>query len=116
MKGIVVGGGISGTSIAYNLAKKGVDVTLIERQWPGVGSTGRGAGGIRSQWTSKADIMLAKRSVALLKNLQGELDFNILFRQGGYLITAFDEENAKILTKAAALQQVRLPELYRQRA
>ena len=40
----VVGGGIAGASIAIALARRGDDVVLIDREFPGWGATGRNAG------------------------------------------------------------------------
>src|SRR5262245_24726801 len=40
----VVGGGIAGASLALALARRGDDVVLIERAFPGWGATGRNAG------------------------------------------------------------------------
>jgi glycine/D-amino acid oxidase-like deaminating enzyme len=40
----IVGGGIAGVSLALALARRGDDVVLIERQFPGWGATGRNAG------------------------------------------------------------------------
>ena len=37
---VVVGGGVIGASIAYRLAQAGVDVTLVERRFPGSGISG----------------------------------------------------------------------------
>ena len=42
---IIVGGGISGCSIAYNLAKKGVkDIVVLEKRFICGGSTGAAPG------------------------------------------------------------------------
>src|SRR5688500_6459299 len=41
MRVIVVGAGVIGTSIAYRLAAKGADVTLIDAGRPGAGTTSR---------------------------------------------------------------------------
>ena len=38
---IIVGGGINGCSIAFNLAKRGVKVALVERDFIASGPTGR---------------------------------------------------------------------------
>ena len=35
---VIAGGGIIGASIAYRLARRGADVTLLERSAPGTGS------------------------------------------------------------------------------
>src|SRR5262245_55279290 len=40
----VIGGGIAGASLALALARRGDDVVLIERRFPGWGATGRNAG------------------------------------------------------------------------
>jgi glycine/D-amino acid oxidase-like deaminating enzyme len=41
---IVVGGGVVGLSIAYNLMKKKKDVRVIEKSYLNAGSTGRNIG------------------------------------------------------------------------
>ncbi|MCH8088280.1 MAG: FAD-dependent oxidoreductase, partial [Chloroflexi bacterium] len=42
---VVVGGGVMGCSILYNLARRGVtDALLVEREALGAGSTGRSSG------------------------------------------------------------------------
>lgn len=39
---VIIGGGISGCSIAYNLAKKGVkNIVVLEKKFLASGSTGR---------------------------------------------------------------------------
>ena len=48
---VIIGGGIIGASIAYHLGKAGVKgVLLLEKGIMGQGSTGKCAGGIRSQF------------------------------------------------------------------
>ena len=45
---MVIGGGVVGCSIAYNLARRGLrDVVVIERETVGSGTTSKAAGGIR---------------------------------------------------------------------
>ncbi|HBY98647.1 MAG TPA: FAD-dependent oxidoreductase, partial [Chloroflexi bacterium] len=48
---IVVGGGINGTSIAFNLAKRGVHVTLVEKDFIAAGPTGRSSAIIRQHYS-----------------------------------------------------------------
>ena len=45
---VIIGGGISGCAIAYNLAQKGVkDVVVLEKEYICSGSTGRCGAGVR---------------------------------------------------------------------
>ncbi len=50
---IIIGGGIIGCSIAFELAKRGVtDILLVEKGFLTSGATGRCGAGIRQQWGS----------------------------------------------------------------
>ncbi len=101
---IVVGAGILGLSVAYNLAVRGTEVLVLERKYPGSGLSVRAIGAVHSQWDNEHDIKLAMKSRDLLSQLSGELNFNIGFRRGGYLMVATDEEQLKQLEKNASLQ------------
>jgi sarcosine oxidase subunit beta len=105
MRVIVVGAGIMGLSIAYNLAVRGAEVTVLESRYPGSGLSVRAIGGVHSQWATEHDIKLAKRNREVLERLSGELDFNIPFRQDGYLVLATDEDQLTHLKEYAKLQQ-----------
>ena len=50
---VIIGGGAAGTSIAYNLAKRGItDVVLLEEKYVPFGGTGRCAAQFRLQFGS----------------------------------------------------------------
>ncbi len=104
MRIIVVGAGILGLSIAYNLAARGTEVLVVERQYPGSGLSVRAIGAVHSQWDNEHDIKLAMKSRDLLSQLSSELNFNIGFRRGGYLMVATHEEQLRQLEKNASLQ------------
>ncbi|XMB72230.1 FAD-binding oxidoreductase [Mycoplasmatota bacterium WC30] len=96
---VIIGAGISGLSIAYNLAKKGMkDVVVIDKQFITSGSTGRCGAGVRQQWGTKLNCILAKKSIEFFATASKELgyDKDIEFKQEGYLILstskAEDEE------------------------
>lgn len=102
---VVVGGGVVGTSVAYHLAKKGVrNVVLLEKNYIGGGSSGRCAGLVRAQRESKEQIILHNTSLGIIENLSQELDFNIMFRQCGYMVLAQTEARAKVLKEQISLQ------------
>ena len=105
MRVIVVGAGIMGLSIAYNLALHGAEVVVLESRYPGSGLSVRAIGGVHTQWGSEHEIRLAKRNRDLLEQLSGKLDFNIPFRQDGYLLLATDADQLTHIREDAKIQQ-----------
>jgi len=102
---IIIGGGISGLSIAYNLAKLGMDkIFLIEKSYLGSGSTGKCGRGIRQQFTTREHIVLMRGSVKLWETLSEELGKNIYFRQGGYLWLLRNEKEIELFRKYVKFQ------------
>ena len=55
---IVVGGGINGVSIAYNLARRGVKVTLVEKTFIAGGPTGRSSALIRQHYSNEVSLLI----------------------------------------------------------
>ena len=101
----VVGGGIIGMATAYYLNKKNVKLAVIERMFPGSGSTGRCIGGIRQQFSTAASIRLMKESVSLFSEMEDEFGFSVEFHQGGYLLLAHSPEMVEIFKSNIKLQQ-----------
>lgn len=90
---VIIGGGVTGCGTAYNLAKKGVtDVVVLEKNYLCYGASGRCGGGIRQQFTTEANIKLAMESVQIFEQLSEELDTDIEYDQGGYLIITYEDE------------------------
>jgi len=81
----IVGGGVVGCALAYQLARRGVDVVLFEREELGSQSTGRCAGGVRQQFSGEVNVRLQQVAVRLLKNFHEETGGHADFRQIGYL-------------------------------
>jgi sarcosine oxidase subunit beta len=83
---VIVGGGVIGVSCAYHLARAGVgDVVLIERDALGSGSTCRGAGGVRAQFSDRANIELGARSLETFRDFPARFAQEIDYHQVGYL-------------------------------
>lgn len=89
---IIIGGGVNGCSIAYHLAKRGVDVFLAERDFLASGATGKCAGGIRQQFGTEVNTRLCMYSVKKFETLAQELDRPFEFHQVGYLFVASTDE------------------------
>ena len=104
---VIVGGGVSGCAIAWNLAKKGVkDVVLLEKDTLGNGSTGRCGAGVRMQWGARRNCELARFSIEFFEKANQILDYerDIEFEQSGYLIVAANEAEALQFKKNVELQ------------
>ncbi|MBM7613746.1 NAD(P)/FAD-dependent oxidoreductase [Alkaliphilus hydrothermalis] len=104
---VIIGGGISGVAIAYNLAKKGVkDIVVIEREYLTSGATGRCGAGVRQQWGTEMNCLMAKFSCDFFENATEELQYdgNIEFKQGGYLILSSTENEHEQFKKNVQLQ------------
>ncbi len=87
MRIVVAGAGAIGASIAYHLALGGArDVVLCDRGKVGGGATGKAMGGVRQQFSTAAEVVLARES----SNFFVELGLPF-FEQVGYLFLATTE-------------------------
>jgi glycine/D-amino acid oxidase-like deaminating enzyme len=82
---VIAGGGIAGCALAYQLAKRKVDVVLLERETLGSQSTGKCAGGVRQQFSMESNVRLQRLSVQMLREFEQETGHPADFRQIGYL-------------------------------
>ncbi len=103
---VIIGGGIMGLAIAWNLAKLGQErIVVLEKSYLTSGASGRNGGGVRAQWSSDVNVRLMKRSLALCGEFATEMRINVWFRRGGYLFLARDEARVKSLSKAVDIQR-----------
>src|SRR5438132_10014500 len=103
---VVIGGGVVGCSIAYQLAKRGQrDVVVLERETVGSGTTSKAAGGIRAQFPTETEIRFSLESLRVLKNFTEEFGIDPGFKQIGYLFLISEEENLRGFEKCIALQR-----------
>lgn len=92
---VVIGAGIQGLALAYELAKLGVRrIAVLDRGYPGCGASGRNGEMIRSAFASPEWIRLFDESLRRWQTLSAELDFNVLFTPAGYLVLASTPEFA----------------------
>lgn len=104
---VIIGGGISGCAIAYNLCKKGIKkVVVIEKGYISSGATGRCGAGIRQQWGTEMNCKISKLSCEFFESAQEELQYegDIEFKQGGYLIVSSTMKEHEQFKKNVQLQ------------
>ena len=112
---VIIGGGIIGVSIAYQLALRGAtNVILLERDTLASGSSGRAMGGIRQQFADELDIRFSQEGVRFYTEFTSEHDHPATtdtapkpprFYQYGYLFLMTTPESWQAMQQYAALQQ-----------
>ena len=104
---VIIGGGIIGCSIAFELAKRGrADVLIIEREYLTSGATGRCGAGIRQQWGSAINAALAYESTHIFEHMEEYTSYSgdCGLNQKGYLLTAYTEKEWEQFQKNLAVQ------------
>ena len=102
----IVGGGVIGLACARDLALAGVEkVVLIEREAAlGQGSTARANGGVRAQFTTRANIEFSHFTISELEKLELQCGGGCGFQQVGYLLLTGTAEGESALRAAYQLQ------------
>ena len=85
---IVVGGGITGAALSYELTKKGFAVLLLERDAAQQNATRFSYGGL-AYWSGTTDLtrQLCREGIERHRNLSAELDADTEFRELDLLLT-----------------------------
>jgi glycine/D-amino acid oxidase-like deaminating enzyme len=89
---IVVGAGIVGAACADELARRGLQVVIVDRDIVGGGATAAGMGHIVVMDDSEAQFALTRYSQQLWQELKPELPEDVEYEQCGTIWVAADEE------------------------
>jgi glycine oxidase len=109
---VIVGGGVIGSGIAFELARRGVPVTLVERGRIG-GEASWASAGIISlpsrPWVRPERVELGRISLerypGLVDELEGRTGLAIEYRRPGEWVIAVDDERATAAQDVAAWQR-----------
>ncbi|MEE9198838.1 MAG: FAD-binding oxidoreductase [Dehalococcoidia bacterium] len=99
---VVVGGGISGCAIAYNLAKRGQKVVLLEKDDIAFEASGRTVAAVGLLGKQEGEFLLAQESLKLYDRLKEELSYDVEFIKGGRLVAAEDYEDIILFEEMVA--------------
>lgn len=103
---VVIGGGITGASIAYNLAARGLrHVYLLERRLLGAGGTGRSSAIIRMHYSHEVLVRLARRSLEVFEHFADTIGGNAGFVRTGWLLLVPQEAAAALRTNVTLLRR-----------
>jgi sarcosine oxidase subunit beta len=103
---VVIGAGITGLSVALQLAESGAKPLVLEREGVSAGASGVQPGGVRQQWSTPLNCLLARESAAFFADLPSRLDSTLPlgFSQCGYAFLAHSKVRLAQLADAIAVQ------------
>ena len=106
---IVIGAGVIGTSVAYNLAALGAQrVLVLERDQIGAGTTSQSSGILRTHYSVVENMALAQQSWSVFENFAAHLqdeDASAGLVRCGYLIASPEGPKLAPLREALAAQE-----------
>ncbi|MCH2578021.1 MAG: FAD-binding oxidoreductase [Pseudomonadales bacterium] len=105
---LIIGGGIAGSSTAFNLAEQGRDVILLEGGEIASEASGQNMGGLGgSGWGNNPNLLsyLTAGSVEIFKQVQIDMRYDIEFRLSGTLTAIHTEEQYEYYQDDVAFQR-----------
>lgn len=103
----IVGAGVIGLSAAYHLVERGAGrIVVYEREGIGAGASGVQPGGVRQQWSTRVNCLLARASLDFYERAAERLGSraDLRFRACGYLFVAHEAATLDRLRADVALQ------------
>jgi len=102
---LVIGAGIIGASVAYNLSKTlPPPIIIVDMMRAGSGSTAA-LGGFRHQFSSRLNVQLSIESINILEKFNDTMGVDPLIRYDGYLFIAQTEQSLSMLRYNAEMQR-----------
>ena len=109
---VVIGAGVVGCSVAYYLAREGVNVTILERESIGSGASAHATGSLSllgAEFSPGASFELARASdfefQQIVPELEAATDIDLLYQRRPSLRLALDEEEADLIKSLMVWQQ-----------
>ena len=104
---VIIGGGVMGCSILYNLAARGLkNSMLLERDILGSGSTGRSSSALRMHYSTPVHARMAWQSLEIFRNFSEIIGGECGYLQTGYLVFAGDRDAAQFRANVAMQQDL----------
>jgi sarcosine oxidase subunit beta len=102
---VIIGGGVMGCAIAYNLARQGLRPVVIEKADIGGEASGANGGGVRQSARNLKEMPLAMESIKLYEQLHEELGMDVEYVREGNLRLCTSEEEMDSMRKSVASQK-----------
>ena len=109
---VVIGAGVVGCSVAYYLAREGINVTVLEREAIGSGASAHATGSLSllgAEFSAGASFQMARASYSEFEQIVPELEsatgMDLLYQCRPSLRLALDDEEAELIKSLMAWQQ-----------
>ena len=109
---VVIGAGVVGCSVAYYLAREGINVTLLEQESIGSGASAHATGSLSllgAEFSPGASFQIARASYAEFQQIVPELEsatgMDLLYQRRPSLRLALDDEEADLIRSLMVWQQ-----------
>jgi len=102
---VIIGGGVMGCSIAYNLAREGLKPVVIEKADIGGEASGANGGGVRQSARNLKEMPLAIESIQIYGQLHEELGMDLEYVREGNLRLCTTEEELDTMRKSVENQK-----------
>ncbi|MBL8697042.1 MAG: FAD-binding oxidoreductase [Alphaproteobacteria bacterium] len=98
----IIGGGLTGCSTAYALARRKCPVVVLERGFVGSQSSGANFGNLRLQFRNLKQLPLALRAQRMWEEIERELGESVEFAQTGHVMPAVSADHLRQIDEHAA--------------
>ena len=106
---IIVGGGIHGASLAFHLAKRGLKVIVLEKNFLASGATGRSSGLVRMHYDLELESRLAWISFQYFRNWSEMVGGSSGFVRTGFLQLVSNDAVEKLKANVKMHQEIGIP-------
>jgi sarcosine oxidase subunit beta len=102
---IIIGGGVMGCAMAYNLAREGLKPVVIEKSDIGGEASGANGGGVRQSARNLKEMPLAIESIQIYGQLHEELGMDLEYVREGNLRLCTSEEELNTMRESVENQK-----------
>lgn len=103
---VIIGAGIMGCSTAFELAKRGIKVAVVEKGLVGSGGTGKSSAVIRQHYSNELTARMALYSLRVFQNFEELVGDECGFTETGFLALTAAKDRAGLEANVALQQKV----------
>ena len=106
---IIIGAGVQGASLAFHLARRGVEVLVLEKRFVAAGATGRSSGLVRMHYDVRQDTELAWLSFQYFRDWKQRIGGTCGFTRTGFLQLVASADTPLLQANVAMHKSIGVP-------